>query len=161
MEKFQVTREESKKYLKIADHMLTVTYPLVKDPKLLLAVMENLFLSLTKAMASILYYERYYKRIPPFHDTFESKFNMLRLKVAGMYNMRPEYIKMIEEIKSTIVEHKNAPVEFARKDIFVIYSDNYSMKTLSIKEMKEYVAKAKLFISDISNITRKNERIIG
>ncbi|MBR9690282.1 hypothetical protein GOV08_01220 [Candidatus Woesearchaeota archaeon] len=159
MEKFQIAREESKKYVKIADHMLTITYPLVNDPKLLLAIMENLFLSMSKAMGALLYYERMFKKIPPFHDTFESKFNLFKHKVARMHNINPVIVNMIEDIKNAIVEHKNSPVEFVRKDVFVICSENYRMRTLTVKEMKDYVSKAKVFIAQISNIVSQNERI--
>jgi hypothetical protein len=57
MEKFQELREVAKKKLQLADHILTMTYPIVNDSKLLLAVVENMFLALTNAMGSVLYYE--------------------------------------------------------------------------------------------------------
>lgn len=160
MEKYQKSDLEAKKYIKIADHILTITYPLINDPKLLLAVMENIFLALAKTLGALLYFERLHKRIPPFHDNFESKFNMFKLNVANKFNFSKDYIHMLEDMKNIIVQHKKSPVEFVRKDVFVICSDNYNMKTLSIKEMKKYVAKAKVFIADISNYVNKNERII-
>jgi len=70
MEKFQELRELSKKRIRVADHMLTMTYPLVQDSKLLLAVVENIFLALTYIMGSVLHYERTFKRIPLFQDDF-------------------------------------------------------------------------------------------
>ena len=48
---------------KVADHIAYVTYPLVKDNKLIITVTENLAESLTKAIESLLFYERMYKRI--------------------------------------------------------------------------------------------------
>ena len=65
MEQFQESRDNAKKKIQIADHMLGVTYPLVKDTKLLVVIMENIFLAYTNAMAAILYHERLFKRIPP------------------------------------------------------------------------------------------------
>src|SRR3989338_261446 len=95
MEKFQESRERARRNIQLADHMLTQTYPLVKDPKLLLAVIENIFLALTNAMASVLYYERLFKRIPPFHDNFESKFYLFKMKTAMKYNIGPDYLKLM------------------------------------------------------------------
>ena len=152
MEKCKTALAEAKHYLKIADHMLIITYPLVKDPKIMVAVIENIFLSFTKAMGAILYYERYNKRIPPFHETFESKFNMFRLKIVNKYKIKKDYVKLIEDIKSIILEHKKSPIEFIRKELFVICSKDYKVSTLSVKSMKTYVSKAKLFIADISNL---------
>ena len=161
MEKFQQLREESKKKLKIADHMLIMTYPLVQDTKLLLAVMQNIFLSLTYAMGSILHYERSFKTIPPFQDNFSSKFNMFRAKIVDKYKIDKDYVKFIEEVKDIIVQHKQSPVEFVRKDRFVICSDNYNMKTISIETMKEYLNKTKSFIAIASGIVSKNEEIFN
>jgi hypothetical protein len=43
MEEFQVLRDKAVEKIKIADHMLFMTYPLVKDPKLLMSILENTF----------------------------------------------------------------------------------------------------------------------
>ena len=72
MDNIYELKEEALKKLKTADHILTQSYPLVKDTRLLLAVMDNIFLSLTNSMSSLLYQERLLKTIPPFHDNFDS-----------------------------------------------------------------------------------------
>jgi len=159
MEKFQELREKAKQRLKIADHMLIMTYPLVKDAKLLLAVTENLFLSFTNAMSALLYYERIFKRVPPFTDNFEAKFKLFKEKCMDRYKINPEILKTMREIKEIIYEHKKSPVEFVRKDRFVICSENYRMKTITIEQLKKYISKAKEFVSQIERILSKGERI--
>lgn len=159
MEQFQIARDEAIKKLRLADHMLTITYQLVQDPKLLLAVLENIFYAMEKAMSSVLYYERLFKRIPPFQDSFESKLSVFKTRIQPKYRISDDYIKIIQELREVIVEHKNSPIEFARKDRFVICSDNYKMKTISIPEIKKYVASAKLFIQNTTFIVSKNEGI--
>lgn len=161
MEKYIETREKSLRCLKLADHMLTMTYPLLQDPKLLIAVMENLFLALANAMASILHWERKYKRIPPFHDNFESKLSLFRQYIARKYNISPNYLLLLEEIKEVIYEHKQSAVEFSRKEKFVIASDSYGLKTLSQKQLKDYLQKTKLFIHQILTVLEENERSTG
>lgn len=161
MEKFQEAREKAIKNIKVADHMLTQTYPLVKDPKLLLAVMENIFLSLTNSIAAILYYERIFKRIPPFMDNFESKFNMFKIKVAGKYNFTPEDLNFILSVKNIIISHKKSPVEFTRKDVFVICNGNYKMQTISFEEIKKYLSKTKEFVRNMTEIVSKNEGLFS
>jgi len=159
MERFQELRDKARQNLKFADHMLTVTYPLVRDPKMLLSVLDNIFLSLTHTMGSILHHERLFKRIPHFEDNFQSKFNMFRLRITRLYNINIEYITLIQEVKDLIVEHKKSPVEFSRKDKFVICTNTYKIKTVSVDHLKKYLAKAKLFIQEASNIVSKNEGI--
>ncbi len=157
MEKFQESRDSAKKNIKIADHMLSVTYPLVKDNKLLLAVIENIFLAYTNTIGSLLYYERLFKRIPPFQENFESKFNMFKEICVLKYNIDKSYIADIQDMKNIIIAHKKSPVEFARKDRFVICSNNYKLETISVNEIKKHIDKAKLFIQEINNITNKDE----
>jgi len=159
MEKFQEHRDISKKKIQIADHILTQTYPLINDPKLLLAGLENIFLALTNSIGSLLYYERLFKKIPPFQNNFSSKFNMFRAKCVPKYNFTNEQVDLIQDTKDIILQHKKSPVEFTRKDRFVICSDNYSMKTISIDKIKDYLSKAKLFIQEINKIVSENEEI--
>jgi len=157
MEKFQEAREKAKKNIKIADHMLFVTFPLVKDTKLLLAVIENIFLSYTNAIASILYFERVFKRIPPFYDTFESKLNMFREKCILRYKIDKSYLIEVQDIRDIILEHRKSPIEFKRGDRFVICSEHYRIKSISAGDIRKYLDKAKLFIEEMDNIVSKDE----
>ena len=152
MEKFLELKEEALKKIKTADHILTQSYPLVKDTKLLLGVMDNLFLGMTNAMASLLYYERSSKNIPPFQDNFDSKFNMFRSKLVDKHNIKKSHIELLEEIKDIITEHRKSPVEFTRKDCFVICSDNYDMRTISLQNINKYLSGAKSFLNEISRL---------
>ena len=112
-------------------------------------IMENIFLAYTNAMAAILYHDRLFKRIPPFQDNFDSKFNMFRERCVEKYDFDKSQVTDIQDIKDIIVQHKKSPMEFVRKDRFVICSDNYRMKTLSLVDIQGYISKAKLFIAKV------------
>ena len=159
MEKFQELRELSKKKVAIADHILTQTYPLIKDAKLLLAVIENIFLALSYSMSSLLHHERYIKRIPVFSDNFTSKFNLFITKCVPMYNFKKDYILLIQNIKEILVAHKKSPVEFLRKDRFVICGDNYNLTTISYEQTKNYLSLTKLFVNQIDNIISRESNL--
>ncbi len=159
MERFQELREISKKKVMLADHILTQTYPLLKDPKLLLSVVENIFLAYANSIGALLHYERLFKRIPSFQEDFNSKIVMFRNRCAEKYDIKQEDINIIREIKDIIVQHRKSPVEFAREDRFVICSDDYSMKTIKVEELKKMMVNTKQFVDKISSITSKNEEI--
>lgn len=152
MEAYQRLRQEAKKKVSLADHMLTVTYPLVQDSKLLLAVIENIFLALTHTMATILYYERIYKRVPPFFDTFESKYRLFSEKCVPNYGFDENYLEFLREIKEILMAHKRSPIEFSRKDQFVICSEDYQLKILKPEDIKIYVAKTKEFFNMVNSL---------
>jgi len=159
MEEFQIAREKAKEKMKIADHILNSTFPLVKDPRLLIGVMDNIFLALTNAMNSVLYYERLFKRIPDFNEDFNNKFSMFKERVARKYNLSSEYSLLIQNIKEIIIEHKKSPVEFSRGDRFVICANGYRCKSISVNDMKKFINKGKSFINEVNSIVSKNERI--
>lgn len=161
MEKFQELRDAARKKLQLADHILTMTYPMVKDPHLLLSSVENLFLAFSYGMGSVLHYERTFKRIPPFPDDFASKFELFRDKCAKRYDIPEEHLKIIKGLREIIVAHKKSPVEFSRKENFVICAEDYRMRAISPDEVKGYIEKAKLFIKGVTTIVSKDEAIFG
>jgi len=159
MEKFQELRDSAGKKLQVADYMLTMTYPLVKDPKLLLSVVENLFLAYSHSISSLLHYERLFKRIPPFQEDFSSKLDMFADRCLKKYSIDSENISIIRDLKEIIVAHRKSPVEFSRKDSFVICDGDYRLRTISPGIIKGYVEKAKLFIKKASSIVGKDKSI--
>jgi len=159
MEQFQEAIEKANQKLKIADHMIFMTYPLVRDNKLLLSIIQNIFLALANAMSSILYYERLFKRIPAFNDNFDAKFTVFRTKCVDRLHIDKKYIKLISEIKDIIIEHKKSPVEFERNNKFVICSSTYRMRTISVEEIKKYITETRMFIQEANNIVSRNEGI--
>ncbi len=158
MEKHELALQNAKKTLQVADHMMNVTYKVVSDPKLLLAILERINTSLKYTLATVLHYERMYKRIPPFQEDFDSMFNAFKARITRRYNINIEYITLIQDIKNILAEHKKSPVEFRRQDKFVICSDNYRLKVISIENIKAYIEKAKAFIRETENMVRINER---
>jgi len=152
MDDYLGSLKRAKRNVQIADHMLTQTYPLVKDPKLLIAVLDNIFLAMSNAMDAILFHERSLKNIPPFHNSFESKFDVLKLRVAGKHDLENEHLMFMQDIKNLIAQHKASPVEFARKDKFVICSQEYDLTSVSLDEMKRFINKARSFVNTANRI---------
>jgi hypothetical protein len=161
MEKFKEFIEKAEKNIKVADHILSVTYPLIKDPKLLLSVMQNVSFAFENTLNSILSYELTFKSIPDFENTFEIKTDLFKNKIMSKYKLKEDHLKAVIELKEIIKDHKDSSVEFSRKDVFVICSESFKMRTLSLEDIKKYITKAKLFIEEVNHITQKNEGIFG
>jgi len=160
MEKFQESHIKAKKHLHTADHMLTITYPLIKDPKLLLAVTDNVRKAAEGIIETMLEYERLYRRVPPYVDNFAAKFELFRNKVSAKYNFDNDFIIMVKEIVEIVNAHKNSPMEFTRKEKFVICNKQYATKTISAEDLKKYIAKLKLY-HKVSDNVLKNDRIFN
>lgn len=160
MEQYKIPKEEARRYLKAADHILYTTYPLVNDPRLLLSAMDNIFLAITNSMAALLYYEKMNNRLQEFKDNFESKLDLFRRKCLLHYDIDPNYVKFILEVKEIILQHRKSPVEFVRKDKLVICSNEYNMKTIEVSDVKVYLQKAKAFYGRIENILLRSNLTI-
>lgn len=151
--------QESEKSLSVADHIIFVTFPLVKDPKLLLAVIEELFKSLEKAMLSLLNYEYTYKRISTIGESFDARFYIFKSRVVPLYHFNNEVLIIFSDLKEILDWHSKSPVEFRKNNEYVICLSDYRMKTITINQLKGYIPVVKEFISRVKQIVMKNERI--
>lgn len=142
----------AKKHLSTADHLLTMTYPLVKDPKLLTAVLDNIWLSLQKSLDALLLAKRERKEIPPYQDDPESKLNMLKLRVVNMHEPLKEFADFIFEIKLLKSEIKKAPIEIKKNDDLVICDKNYEVKKLKAEDLKGKLGKLKICLDEVEGI---------
>ena len=157
MESFQESRRRAERNLQIAEHMLTVTYPLLQDAKLLLGVTENIFLGITNSMSAVVFFERTYKRIPPFHDNFESKFNTFTARIVPRYGIDKKYITLLKTIKEIVLKHKKSPIEFARKGKFVICDDKYNVRQITEQELRTHLNDAKEFHQIAKRLVARSE----
>jgi hypothetical protein len=143
MERFEEAAIKARRHIVVADHMMSVTYPVVKEPKLLLAVIENIFLAQSNAIDALLHHERAYKRVPPFSEAFESKLHLLKFKCADEYGITTDHIRLFETIHALILKHKESPFEFSRDGKFIICSDEYQLDAISEQHIKDYIRSTK------------------
>lgn len=156
MEKIIDNLSSAMKNIKTADYMLTMTYETLKEPKLLMSVTKSIYDAVEKSISAALYYERYFKKIPPFNESnFAVKIDIFKKKLASKYNIGLSEFEFIYIIKRILQEHKQSVVEFTRKDNFFIYDDNYKQESLNKDDVKQYITKAKVFIDKIFAIISK------
>ncbi len=157
MERFQEYRQQARQHLKNADHLVTMTYPMVRDNKLLLPAAENLTDALNLSVLSVLSYELLHGRIKPFSEEQESSFRTFSTDVANRYRIDKNYIKLITDLNELVRLHKKSAVEFSRKDKFVIASETYKMIELSEASLKDDLGRARRFIESMEIIVSKDE----
>jgi len=137
-----------------AFHLLNVTFPLIKEPKLLMGIVNNVSQSMEHGMNAILAYERQLKLVPNYNNEFQSKFNLFRYKSIKRNNIPNELVTMMQDLKELIELHKQCPTEFQRGNKYILASKDYQLKVLSIKEIREYVAKNNRFLGIVNQILR-------
>lgn len=138
-----------------ASHLLNVTFPLVKDPKLLLGVMHNIFNALELSMNAILVYERELQLLPPYQPYFQSRYNLFRYKSVPRNKIPAEIVNLIGELKEILDLQQKSPMEFQRGNKLVICSSNYHLlKSISLKELKVYLQQTRQFLDLTRQIIR-------
>ena len=143
-ERFILSLEKARQELETADHLAYMTYPLIKENRLLLKILEKLYLSVLNAINAILQYEYMYKRITLYKD---AKINLDTFKrVALRYHLNEEQLKKLMEIISLGEKHKKSPFEFAKNDKIVIMSDNMATETITIEKIKGFIIESKDFL---------------
>jgi len=153
MEEFVRLVKEANGALKTADHLTYVTYPLVNDVKLLIKIIENLHSAVVLGMYALLYYDRLYKRIGPLAENFDSRYSVFVNKTARRYNINTEVLMLIRELRELVEHHRISPIEFARKDKYLICSSDYrNMKNVTVEKIKKFLSKAKPFILEVNKI---------
>ena len=156
-----MTYEDSLKKARLqydaAHHLLHVTYPLVKDPKLLMGIVNNIFFSMEAGMDAILKYGRELRLVPKTADNFTSKFNIFRHKSVRLHKIPASQVQTISIAKNMIEAHKRSPVEFQRGDRFVICNESYNMQTVSAKDLRGFLDETKAFLELIEGVIYRNK----
>lgn len=143
--------------LEAAEHMLSVTYNLVGEPRLLFTIVQKLHDAYFNAMKSILYYERYNNKIPKFEENFESMQTLFEARCARRYNHQDNYAPLVKELHDIVQGHKQSPVVFARKGSYVICDEEYGdVKQLSQEMLQRYARIGRLFIEDAERMVLKH-----
>ena len=145
----------AKENLRIADHMANITYQIVKDPKFLVTILERLNKALNLGMKTILAYEVKWKKIPPFQDDFNIMYPLFKARALRRYSFKEHYSKLIGQIHEAIIRHKEAPVEFTRKQKLVICDEKYDLEIVSIESVKKSIQLSKEFLKEAEIIIAK------
>lgn len=122
--------EKAYQHHAVAEHLLTVTFPLAKDPKLLLGVLDNLALAAESILNAVLAAKM---------DNFPSDF-LPKLILFRRYAPKEsaDFIDLLHELNEM---HKTCPVEFRRGNTQVMCTKGYEMRTVSLPQIKAYLIK--------------------
>jgi hypothetical protein len=142
-----VAAKLARRKVTVADHILTQTYPLVKDPKLLLAVLQNLFEANDAGIQAMLLHEELQRKMAPVADDFESRLIAFQQQITKQHRVPKEFLRFVGELRETMHEHQMSPIEFARKGNFVICDEGYKIRTLTATQLQKYVQKTKAFVA--------------
>lgn len=142
MAKFIEYLSEANRIIRACDHMIYVSYPLIKDKKLLIKILIELKKGLAYCINAILQYEYIYKRIKLYQDAKDNMQTFVN-KSSKRYNITNQEIKSILEIFDVVEMHKKSPITFTRDEKIVILTDNMAKHIITLEKTKEFLALSK------------------
>jgi len=155
-EKFIESLDKASSVLKTADHMLYMTYPLIKEKRLLLKILNETYQAVLNIVNAILQYEYLYKRIQ-LYKSAKDNFSVFKNQCAPRFQISPEQVSKIREIFELIEKHKNSPFEFVRNDKVVIMTNALKTDTVTIEKMKSYILLTKDLLRKADTIIRNRK----
>jgi len=130
--------EKAKRSRRIADHMAYMTYPMMRDKRLLLKIVDEIYSALICSMNAVLQYEYLKKRINLSKDANQN-LKLFFEKCAQRYGISNEDIYSLREFFSLYEQHKKSPIEFQRKEKIVLMSDDFRTKIIDLEKVKKYI----------------------
>jgi len=150
---YKKSLREGLREIRIADHMLYITQPIINDKRLLLSSIDKIYDALKKLINALLQFEYLSKRIQ-IHNDPRINFETFMLKTAPRYGISSQETEKIREFLRLAESHKKSPLEFTRKEKVVIFSDDLSTKQINLDKLKDY-----LFL--VKNLFRKAQIIMA
>ncbi|PIN73466.1 hypothetical protein COV20_04550 [Candidatus Woesearchaeota archaeon CG10_big_fil_rev_8_21_14_0_10_45_16] len=135
-----------------ASHLLTVTYPLINDPKLLIGIINNITTALEAALDAILLHGRERQTIPLYNTTLLGKVACFRENLMPWQEISSKYVNLLLDLKKVEELHQKSPVEFSRRGNFIICGKEYDLTTISPKDIKEYLKLTGEFLQAMERI---------
>lgn len=145
LEKYKENILLAVKTMKIGDHIAYVTYPVIKDKRLLMKSLDSAYDSIVAIINSSLQYDYMWKRIQLQKDP-KANFDTFMNKCSPRLDITPEENMQILELFSIVESHRKSPIEFMRKDKVVILSPSLQTNVIDLERVKRYLNLSKKMI---------------
>jgi len=141
--------ERARRSIDFAEQMLLRTYPVVQDPKLILAVAGDVYSALIGCIELVII-----RAGIDSGDDFASRLDAFKAVVSDNGFGKEEF-SLVEDMHRIVSEHESSPVEFPRKDRLVICDGKYNCDVISVDDMKNYLFRARLFVEKAGLMLRQ------
>lgn len=137
--------------VQVSDHLLTVTYPMAQDPKLLMSVVDHSKRAIEGAAAALVAHEIRNGYVPPVRvsrpqeavATVGDMARNRRLPVAAAQ----EAARLYGDLCLTMQQYRESPAVFARGGKYVLAADEFSsLREITPEELRRALKTVKEFV---------------
>jgi hypothetical protein len=127
--------QEAERTIQSVDHMIYITFPLVKDKRLLFKILTDIKSAVVNCINAILQYEYINERVTLYKSAKEN-FETFVNRCAIRYKISKEEITSILELFDIIEKYKDSPIEFLKNESIIIVSDNMKTRVITMEKIK-------------------------
>jgi len=138
--------------LRLADHMIYITFPLLEDKQIFLNAVTHLGNAIRVVVKDFMTQEVAYKRVrfmPP-EDLLINEFISKYSSKIGISS----FSKMIKDVTTFNNVKSRSTIKLKRNDKFIVISPEYSMVALTLSEVKSYLSQAKEFVNKMKVLVK-------
>jgi hypothetical protein len=151
MEKWPESLKKAKQHFDIADHMAYVSFVILKENRLMIKIINEMYSSVICLIKAMLDYEFENKRIRIYHDS-ALNFKTFRERVGNMYLAKKE-MELILIIINLEKQHKQSEMEFVKNEKFVIMNGE-RYETLTIEKIKGLLSILRGIMNKVSGMLK-------
>jgi len=140
MPEFTESLKAADNYLMNAQHLTYITYNIIKDKKVLIKVLENLYKSVLHSINAILQVEANLKRVKIYKES--SKNLEVFKKIAKYYGLGDKDLQFIDTLINIIKKYKESGLVFSKGGKVVIMFDD-KILYFDLQTVKDYIEKAR------------------
>ncbi len=151
MDKLQQYVKEATQSIDIAYHLLTRTYPLAEDSKILLSVLKSIYTSHEKIFLAVLDNEFLRPKISPT-ASFIIKYDRFKQLVLEKKLLEKEELSVFKEIEQLWNEHKESTVEFTKDNNVIMADEDFKIQKLSEEQLKKYISQTRVILKKLFKV---------
>lgn len=146
--------KEAKTEFQRADHIIYMTYPLIKETRLLGYAIEGIYKAAMKSIAALVRFEQEYKRLPAGRYETDLLVQAFREHCMQRHKFDSKVMHLILELKALSNIRSQSPIEFARREQFIVCTKDFQTKIIDLQKAKEYLNQTRELISKVEEITK-------
>jgi hypothetical protein len=156
MENYHELLNKAKKEIDSSDHLLFVTYNIVKDSKFVFSVTNQLIDAVKYALESLLEHERKSKLIEPYPKQFNFMVETFKNKVSERREFDNNTITFLKKLVLMEQTIDSSSINFRRGDTYVLADDEFGTKAVELQTIKSYFSDAKSFVEKVGDIIEQD-----
>jgi len=156
MENYHELINKAQREIDSSDHLLFVTYNIVKDSKFVFSVTNQLIDAVKYALEALLEFERKSKLIEPYPKQFNFMVETFKKKVAERREFDVKTTNFLNKLVSMEQTIDSSSINFRRGDTYVLADEDFGTKSIELQTIKAYFSSAQEFVSKVGEIIEQD-----